>query len=68
MSNLREKNIRLPNQASVTDDPIKIQRKEDSIEIVDENKKTKLANLKCRKVFNCNPEELVHMNWLSLIH
>lgn len=43
--------------------PVEINRKGKIIKIVAEECHGKLDNLKKRKVMNCKPDDIVHMDW-----
>jgi hypothetical protein len=58
------KNIyKLLDQVLNTGVPIEIERKGKRIKIVPEKKMNKLDNLKRRKLFNCDPNGIVHIDW-----
>ncbi len=60
------KNIyKLLDQVVSTGIPIEIERKGKRIKIIPEKKTKKLDNLKRRKIFNCDPQDLVHIDWSS---
>ena len=60
------KNIyKLLDQVLNTGIPIEIERKGKRIKIVPEKKMNKLDNLKRRKLFNCDPNDIVHIDWSS---
>ena len=60
------KNIyKLLDQVLNTGEPIEIERKGKRIKIVPEKKIKKLDNLKRRKLFNCDPNDIVHIDWSS---
>jgi hypothetical protein len=43
--------------------PLEIKRRKGRLCIVPVQKKSKLSNLKKRNVIQCDPEELVHIDW-----
>ena len=60
------KNIyKLLDQVLNTGIPTEIERKGKRIKIVPEKKMNKLDNLKRRKLFNCDPNDIVHIDWSS---
>jgi len=48
-----------------TGNPIDIERKGKIIRILAIEPKSKLSNLKKRNVINCNPEDIISINWLN---
>lgn len=68
---LRKDLYHLLDQVDKTGKPLKIKRKGRALEIVVSSSpvsRSKLDNLKKRKVMNCDPEELVHMDWSGEIN
>jgi hypothetical protein len=45
--------------------PLEIKRKGKIIKILPPDETDKLSNLKKRNILNCDPEELVHIDWSS---
>ncbi|MCA9409183.1 MAG: type II toxin-antitoxin system Phd/YefM family antitoxin [Candidatus Omnitrophica bacterium] len=62
-SQLRQNIYKLLDQVLETGIPIVINRKGQKLKIISEKKKNKLDNLKKRSLLNCDPEEIVHMDW-----
>lgn len=62
-SQLRQNIYKLLDQVLETGIPIEINRKGRKLRIVPEKRKSKLDNLKKRPGLNCDPEELIHMDW-----
>ena len=60
------KNIyKLLDQVLNTGITIEIERKGKRIKIIPEKKMKKLDNLKRHKLFNCDPNDIVHIDWSS---
>lgn len=51
------------DQAIDTGQTIEIERNGTTLKIVPPKQKDKLKGLKKRNITNCDPEELVHMDW-----
>jgi hypothetical protein len=64
-SKLRQDIYRLLDKVAKTGIPIEIDRKGIRLQIIRAKKKSKLDNLKKRKTLNCDPEDIVHMDWSS---
>ena len=64
-SKLRENIYGLLDQVLETGVPIEVTRKGKILKIVPETKPDKLAKLKRHKYIIGDPEDLVHMDWLS---
>jgi hypothetical protein len=64
-SALRQNVYRLLDQVIETGVPLEISRKGVVLKITSSKNMNKLENLKKRKVFKGNPEELVHIDWSS---
>jgi len=64
-SALRQNIYRLLDQVIETGIPIEIKRKGIILKIILSEKKDKLENLKERNIINCEPDELVHIDWSS---
>ena len=64
-STLRQNIYRLLDQVIETGIPIEIKRKGIILKIIPSKKKDKLENLKERNIINCEPDELVHIDWSS---
>ena len=62
-SDLRQNIYKLLDKVAETGESIEIKRKGKIIKIVAEQKQEKLKRLKKRKVFSCEPDELIHMDW-----
>ena len=64
-STLRQNIYRLLDQVIETGIPIEVKRKGIILKIIPSKKKDKLENLKERNIINCEPDELVHIDWSS---
>jgi prevent-host-death family protein len=64
-SKLRENIYGILDQALETGIPVEVVRKGKVLKIVPETKPDKLSKLKKRKYIIGDPEDLVHMDWLS---
>ena len=64
-SGLRKNIYRLLDRILETGEPLEIERKGALLKIIPQKKKVKLESLKKRKIMNCDPEELVHIDWSS---
>jgi len=64
-SKLRENIYGILDQALETGVPVEVVRKGKILKIVPEAKPDKLSRLKKRKYIIGDPEDLVHMDWLS---
>jgi len=62
-STLRANIYRLIDEALETGVPVEVVRNGRMLKLIPEDPPSKLANLKKRSVMNCEPEELVHINW-----
>jgi len=67
---LRKDLYNLLDQVVETGKPLEIQRKGITLKITVEppQTKSKLDNLKPRKTLNCDPEDIVHMDWSKEIN
>jgi hypothetical protein len=64
-SKLRENIYSILDQALDTGVPVEVIRKGKILKIVPEVKADKLSRLKKRKCIIGDPDDIVHMNWLS---
>ncbi len=64
-SKLRENIYSILDQALETGIPVEVVRKGKLLKIVPETKPDKLSRLKKRKYLTGDPEDIVHMDWLS---
>jgi antitoxin (DNA-binding transcriptional repressor) of toxin-antitoxin stability system len=64
-SGLRKNIYRLLDRILETGEPLEIERKGALLKIIPQKKKNKLDSLKKRKIMNCDPEKLVHIDWSS---
>ncbi len=64
-SKLRENIYGILDEALATGVPVEVVRKGKILKIVPETKLDKLSKLKKRKYIIGDPEDLVHMDWLS---
>ncbi len=64
-SKLRENIYNILDQALETGIPVEVVRKGKVLKIVPETKPDKLSRLKRRKYLVGDPEDIVHMEWLS---
>ncbi len=64
-SKLRENIYGILDQALETGVPVEVIRKGKVLRIVPETKPDKLARLKKRNYLKGDPEDIVHMDWLS---
>jgi prevent-host-death family protein len=64
-SALRQNLYKLLDKVLETVVPIEIIRKGKILKIVPPKESDKLSNLKNRDILNCDPEELVHIDWSS---
>jgi hypothetical protein len=64
-SKLRENIYSILDQALETGVPVEVIRKGKVLKIVPEVKPDKLSRLKKRKCIIGNPDDIVHMDWLS---
>ncbi|MBL8026286.1 MAG: type II toxin-antitoxin system Phd/YefM family antitoxin [Fibrobacteres bacterium] len=63
-SHLRRNIYQLLDEVAVTGVPLVINRRGRCLRIVsDDSKPSILSKLKKRKIMNCDPEKLVHMDW-----
>ena len=65
ISALRQNIYKLLDKVLETGVPIEINRKGKILKIVPPEDRDKLSNLKKRNILNCDPEELVHIDWSS---
>lgn len=63
ITNLRKNIYKLLDQVASTGVPIEIKRKGKTLKIISTGPPGKLDNLKKRKVLNCKPGEIVHIDW-----
>jgi len=64
-SALRQNIYRILDEILETGQPLEIERKGRKLKIIPDEKKSKLSNLKGYNIMNCNPDELIHMDWSS---
>lgn len=64
-SGLRQNVYKILDQSMKTGKEIEIIRKGMIFRIVPPQKKDKLQNLPKRKIMQCDPQELVHLDWSS---
>ena len=62
-SKLRQDIYNLLDRVLETGEPLEIERKGGLLKIIPEKKPSKLDQLVRRDGINCDPEELVHMDW-----
>ena len=60
---LRKNLYNLLDQVILTGNPIEIKRGKKVLKISVEPLKSKLDNLKKREVLNCDPNEIININW-----
>jgi prevent-host-death family protein len=60
---LRQNIYKLLDQVIETGIPIEINRNGKTLKIIRIDKTSKLKNLKKRNVLNCEPEEIISMDW-----
>lgn len=60
---LRKKIYSVIDQVAKTGVPVDVTRKGQTVRIIPTKKFSRLANLKRRNIFKCDPEEIVHMDW-----
>lgn len=65
ISTLRQNIYRLLDKVLETGIPLEVKRKGVILKIMPPEETDKLSNLKERDVMNCDPEELVHIDWSS---
>jgi prevent-host-death family protein len=63
ITKLRQNIYKLLDQVAETGIPIEINRNGKTLKITRTDKPSKLKNLKKRDVLNCEPEEIVSMDW-----
>lgn len=63
ITKLRQNIYKLLDQVAETGIPIEINRNGTTLKIIRSDKSTKLKNLKKRDVLNCEPEEIISMDW-----
>jgi hypothetical protein len=64
-SKLRENVYRILDEAIETGKPVEVVRKGVTLTIVPPKRVSKLANLKNRKLFIGDPEDILHIDWLK---
>ncbi len=64
-SALRQNLYKLLDKVLETGIPLEIKRKGKIIKIMPPEESDKLSNLKRRDIINCDPDELVHIDWSS---
>jgi prevent-host-death family protein len=64
-SALRQNLYKLLDKVLETGVPLEIKRRGKIIKILPPDETDKLSNLKKRNILNCDPEELVHIDWSS---
>lgn len=64
-SGLRKNIYKLLDRILETGEPLEIERKGALLKIIPQKKKKKLDSLKKRKIMNCDPKKLVHIDWSS---
>lgn len=65
ISTLRQNIYQLLDKVIETGIPLEVKMKGEILKIMPPEKTDKLSNLKERDVMNCDPDELVHIDWLS---
>jgi prevent-host-death family protein len=65
ISTLRQNIYQLLDKVLETGIPMEVKRKGKILRIMPPEKADKLKNLKKRDVINCDPEELVNIDWSS---
>jgi len=63
ISSLRQNIYRLFDQVLQTGTPLEVERNGKRLLITPVPEPDKLKNLRKRRVMNCEPEELVHLDW-----
>lgn len=63
VTSLRANIYKILDQVLETGIPVEIKRKGKIITIIPPEKTDKLKNLKNRKILNCDPNEIIHMDW-----
>jgi len=63
VSGLRANIYKIIDEVLETGVPVEIDRRGRKLRIIAEAPKSKLNQLKKRAVMNCEPEELVHIDW-----
>jgi hypothetical protein len=64
-SQLRENVYRILDEALETGKPVEVLRKGVTLTIVPPKKVSKLANLKKRKIWVGDPDDIFHIDWLK---
>lgn len=64
-SKLRENVYQILDNIISTGEAVEIVRKGQILRIVPAEKRSRLANLPKRDLLNCDPEDLVHIDWSS---
>jgi hypothetical protein len=64
-SKLRENVYRILDEAVETGKPVEVIRKGVTLTIVPPKRASRLANLKKRKIFVGDPEDILHIDWLK---
>lgn len=62
-SKLRANIYKVLDQVALQGRPVAVRRRGVLLKIVPPVEKSRLSRLKKRKVFLCDPEEIVHMDW-----
>ena len=65
ISTLRQNIYKLLDKVLETGIPLEVKRKGMILKIMPPEETDKLSNLRERDVMNCDPEELVHIDWSS---
>lgn len=65
VSALRQNIYKLLDKVLETGMPLEVKRKGKVLKILPPEGSDKLSNLKRRDILNCDPEELVHIDWSS---
>ena len=65
VSALRQNIYKLLDKVLETGMPLEIKRKGKVLKIMPPEGTDKLSNLKKRNIINCDPKELVHIDWSS---
>lgn len=64
-SKLRENIYQILDEAIATGNPVEIERKGVSLQIIPQTKPPKLSRLTKREAFVGDPEDIIGMDWLS---
>ncbi len=63
VTRLRENIYKILDQVLESGIPVEINRKGKTLTIMPPEKPDKLKNLRKHKILNCDPDEIIHMDW-----